>query len=79
MTSFAFIMGTVPLAIASGAGARDGASSADGDRRHGSRNCARDLPDPAMFAVVERLSARLSRRSAPHQTVAKVPGDGDAH
>jgi hypothetical protein len=34
---------------------------------------------PAMFAVVERLTARLSRRSAPQQTIAKVSGDGDAH
>ena len=80
MTSFAFIMGTVPLAIASGAGSA-------GRRILGTTVLGGMLTAtvlaifliPAMFAVVERLTARLSRRSAPQQTVAKASGDGDAH
>jgi HAE1 family hydrophobic/amphiphilic exporter-1 len=78
MTSFAFIMGTVPLAIASGAGSA-------GRRILGTTVLGGMLTAtvlaifliPAMFAVVERLTARLSRRSAPHQTVAQASDDGD--
>ena len=65
MTSFAFIMGTVPLAIASGAGSA-------GRRILGTTVLGGMLTAtvlaifliPATFAVVERLTARLGRRSA---------------
>jgi HAE1 family hydrophobic/amphiphilic exporter-1 len=80
MTSLAFIMGTVPLAIASGAGSA-------GRRILGTTVLGGMLTAtvlaifliPAMFATVERLTARLGRRPAPHGTAAKASDDGDAH
>jgi HAE1 family hydrophobic/amphiphilic exporter-1 len=78
MTSFAFIMGTVPLAIASGAGSA-------GRRILGTTVLGGMLTAtvlaifliPATFAVVERLTAKLGRRSAPHRAVAPASDDGN--
>jgi len=76
MTSLAFIIGTIPLAIATGAGSA-------GRRILGTTVIGGMLTAtllaifliPAMFAIVEKLSARLRRRRG-HAGVAKVPGDG---
>jgi HAE1 family hydrophobic/amphiphilic exporter-1 len=80
MTSFAFIMGTIPLAIASGAGSA-------GRRILGTTVVGGMLAAtaiaifliPAMFALVERLTARVAKRSSKHATVPKPAGEGDAH
>jgi HAE1 family hydrophobic/amphiphilic exporter-1 len=77
MTSFAFIMGALPLAIASGAGSA-------GRRILGTAVVGGMLTAtllaifliPAMFNVVETLSAR-SRRSARQGAVAESPAPGD--
>jgi HAE1 family hydrophobic/amphiphilic exporter-1 len=78
MTSFAFIMGTVPLAIASGAGSA-------GRRILGTTVLGGMLTAtilaifliPATFALVERLTAKLGRHSVPPGTVAPASDDGD--
>jgi HAE1 family hydrophobic/amphiphilic exporter-1 len=80
MTSFAFIMGSMPLAIASGAGSA-------GRRILGTTVVGGMLTAtllaifliPAMFAVVESLGARARRRSTQQRAAAKSPGDGGAH
>jgi len=80
MTSFAFIMGTIPLAIASGAGSA-------GRRILGTTVVGGMLAAtviaivliPAMFALVERLIARVTKRSSKHTPVPKPAGEGDAH
>jgi multidrug efflux pump subunit AcrB len=79
MTSLAFIIGTIPLAVAAGAGSA-------GRRILGTTVIGGMLTAtllavfliPAMFAVVEKLSARLSRGRGPQAAVAKVTGDGSA-
>jgi HAE1 family hydrophobic/amphiphilic exporter-1 len=79
MTSLAFIIGTIPLAIATGAGSA-------GRRILGTTVIGGMLMAtllavfliPAMFSVVERLSARLSRRRGAQAVVANVSGDGTA-
>jgi HAE1 family hydrophobic/amphiphilic exporter-1 len=76
MTSFAFIVGTIPLAIATGAGSA-------GRRILGTTVIGGMLAAtllavfliPAMFSVVEKLGARLSRKE---RTDAKAPADGSA-
>ncbi len=78
MTSLAFIIGTIPLAIATGAGSA-------GRRILGTTVIGGMLTAtllavfhiPAMFSVVEKLSARLSRRHRPHATTAKAADDGE--
>ena len=78
MTSFAFIIGTIPLAIATGAGSA-------GRRILGTTVIGGMLTAtlvaifliPAMFALVERLTA-FARRRHPTPAVAKAPGDGEA-
>ena len=80
MTSFAFIMGSIPLAIASGAGSAG--RRILGTTVVGGMLAATVLAIfliPAMFALVENLSARARRRSATQPVVAKSSGDGDAH
>jgi HAE1 family hydrophobic/amphiphilic exporter-1 len=80
MTSFAFIMGTIPLAIAHGAGSA-------GRRILGTTVVGGMLAAtaiaifliPAMFALVERLTARFTKRSSAPAPVPKPAGDGDAH
>ncbi|HEY9229266.1 MAG TPA: multidrug efflux RND transporter permease subunit [Gemmatimonadaceae bacterium] len=82
MTSFAFIMGTIPLAIASGAGSV-------GRRILGTTVLGGMLTAtvfaifliPAMFALVERITARLKGRKAHSGKAAppaKASGD-DVH
>jgi HAE1 family hydrophobic/amphiphilic exporter-1 len=84
MTSFAFIMGTIPLAIASGAGSA--ARRILGTTVIGGMLAATTVAIfliPAMFAGVERIGERVRGRSAKQGTVAKSPakspGDGNAH
>jgi HAE1 family hydrophobic/amphiphilic exporter-1 len=80
MTSLAFIVGTIPLAIASGAGSA-------GRRILGTTVVGGMLAAtlvaifliPAMFTLVEELSARLRRSPATPGAVAKAPGHDDAH
>jgi len=79
MTSLAFIIGTIPLAIATGAGSA-------GRRILGTTVIGGMLTAtllavfliPSMFSVVEKLSARFSKRRRPQAAVAKVSGDGGA-
>jgi HAE1 family hydrophobic/amphiphilic exporter-1 len=79
MTSFAFIMGSVPLAIASGAGSA-------GRRILGTTVVGGMLAAtllaifliPAMFALVENLGARARRGSTEQQVVVQSSGHGDA-
>jgi HAE1 family hydrophobic/amphiphilic exporter-1 len=79
MTSFAFIIGTIPLAIASGAGSA-------GRRILGTTVIGGMLAAtvvaifliPAMFALVERFTARVRRRRGNQPAVAKASGDGTA-
>jgi HAE1 family hydrophobic/amphiphilic exporter-1 len=79
MTSLAFIIGTIPLATATGAGSA-------GRRILGTTVIGGMLAAtllavfliPAMFSVVEKLSARLNKRREPQSAVAKVSGDGSA-
>ncbi len=79
MTSFAFIMGSIPLAIASGAGSA-------GRRILGTTVVGGMLAAtllaifliPAMFAFVENLSARARRRSTKQPVVVQGSGDGNA-
>jgi hydrophobic/amphiphilic exporter-1 (mainly G- bacteria), HAE1 family len=80
MTSFAFIMGSIPLAIASGAGSAG--RRILGTTVVGGMLAATVLAIfliPAMFALVENLSARARRRSATQPVVAKSSAEGDAH
>jgi HAE1 family hydrophobic/amphiphilic exporter-1 len=78
MTSFAFIMGSIPLAIASGAGSA-------GRRILGTTVVGGMLAAtlvaifliPAMFAIIERLGARARGRAA-HGAEVKDTGHGDA-
>jgi hydrophobic/amphiphilic exporter-1 (mainly G- bacteria), HAE1 family len=80
MTSFAFIMGTIPLAIASGAGSA-------GRRMLGTTVVGGMLAAtllaifiiPSMFALVERLSARARRRSGAPRELPERPGYGETH
>jgi hydrophobe/amphiphile efflux-1 (HAE1) family protein len=76
MTSLAFIVGTIPLAVATGAGSA-------GRRILGTTVIGGMLAAtllavfliPAMFSVVEKLSARLGRRTHSTET---APPDGNA-
>ena len=80
MTSFAFIMGSIPLAIASGAGSAG--RRILGTTVVGGMLAATVLAIfliPAMFAFVENLGARARRRSTTDRTIAVSPADGDAH
>ena len=80
MTSFAFIMGSIPLAIASGAGSAG--RRILGTTVVGGMLAATVLAIfliPAMFALVENLSARARRRSATQPVVAESSAEGDAH
>jgi HAE1 family hydrophobic/amphiphilic exporter-1 len=78
MTSFAFIIGAIPLAIASGAGSA-------GRRILGTTVVGGMLAAtliaifliPAMFAIVERVTAFVRRRRPTPPAIA--PGDADAH
>jgi len=78
MTSLAFIIGTIPLAIATGAGSA-------GRRILGTTVIGGMLAAtllavfliPSMFYVVEKLSVRLRRRRGA-SAVPKVSGDGSA-
>jgi HAE1 family hydrophobic/amphiphilic exporter-1 len=79
MTSLAFIIGTIPLAIATGAGSA-------GRRILGTTVIGGMLAAtllavfliPAMFSMVEKFTARVRRRRGPEGAVAKVSGDGSA-
>jgi HAE1 family hydrophobic/amphiphilic exporter-1 len=80
MTSSAFIMGSIPLAIASGAGSAG--RRILGTTVVGGMLAATMLAIfliPAMFALVENLGARARRRSAKQPVVPALSGDGDAH
>jgi len=79
MTSFAFIMGSIPLAIASGAGSAG--RRILGTTVVGGMLAATVLAIfliPAMFAFVETLSARARRRSPNQPVVAERSAEGDA-
>ena len=79
MTSLAFIIGTIPLAIATGAGSA-------GRRILGTTVIGGMLTAtllavfliPAMFSVVEKISARLHKGRGPQPAVANASGDGSA-
>jgi HAE1 family hydrophobic/amphiphilic exporter-1 len=80
MTSFAFIMGSIPLAIASGAGSAG--RRILGTTVVGGMLAATMLAIfliPAMFALVEHLGARARRRSPKQPVVPELSSDGDAH
>jgi len=80
MTSFAFIMGSIPLAIASGAGSAG--RRILGTTVVGGMLAATVLAIfliPAMFALVETLSAHARRRSAKQPVLAESSSKGDAH
>jgi len=80
MTSFAFIMGSIPLAIAAGAGSAG--RRILGTTVVGGMLAATMLAIfliPAMFVLVENLGARARRRSAKQSVVPALSGDGDAH
>jgi multidrug efflux pump len=62
MTSMAFILGVVPLAIATGAGAASQRPSARGDRRHAQRHVLGVVFVPICFVWVLSL---LKRKPAP--------------
>jgi Cu/Ag efflux pump CusA len=73
-------MGSIPLAIASGAGSAG--RRILGTTVVGGMLAATVLAIfliPAMFALVENLSARARRRSATQPVVAKSSAEGDAH
>jgi hydrophobe/amphiphile efflux-1 (HAE1) family protein len=80
MTSFAFILGVVPLAIAQGAGASS--RRALGTAVFGGMNAATLLAVfivPVLFVAVERTAARFSKKSgrSPAEIRAKEPVAGD--
>ena len=66
MTSFAFILGVLPLVFATGAGANArrsiGITVASGML---ASTCIAVLFVPAFFVVLQRLSERRARRSTP--------------
>jgi hydrophobe/amphiphile efflux-1 (HAE1) family protein len=78
MTSFAFILGVVPLLIASGAGAAS--RRALGTTVFGGMNAATLLAIfivPVLFVVVERIAERRRVRAARAPAPETVPGGGD--
>ena len=73
MTSFAFILGVVPLAIAHGAGAASRRSL--GTAVFGGMNAATLLAVflvPVLFVVVERIAERRPAKTAPPEPVAET-------
>ncbi len=75
MTSFAFILGVVPLALATGAGAAS--RRALGTTVFGGMNAATLLAVffvPAFFVLVERFSSRKERAEAPDASPAPATG-----
>jgi HAE1 family hydrophobic/amphiphilic exporter-1 len=78
MTSFAFILGVLPLVFASGAGANArrsiGITVASGML---ASTCIAVLFVPAFFVVLQRLSERTARRQTPYAD-AKGAGTADA-
>ena len=79
MTSFAFILGCVPLWTATGAGSV--ARQIMGTTVIGGMLAATGIAIfiiPALFVLVERLSARWSREAPVHATVPQLsPSEGD--
>jgi HAE1 family hydrophobic/amphiphilic exporter-1 len=78
MTSFAFILGCVPLWIASGAGAVS--RQIMGTTVIGGMVAASGIGIflvPACFYVVEKLSGAVSRQAAPVLPQQPLPGEGD--
>ena len=76
MTSFAFILGVVPLMIASGAGAAS--RRALGTAVFGGMNAATLLAVflvPVLYVVIQRMSER-GHKAAPH-TASPEPAEGD--
>ncbi|MGH9614576.1 MAG: efflux RND transporter permease subunit, partial [Bryobacteraceae bacterium] len=76
MTSFAFILGVVPLMIASGAGAAS--RRALGTAVFGGMNVATLLAVflvPVLYVVIQRMSER-GHKTAPH-TASPEPAEGD--
>ncbi len=57
MTSFAFILGVVPLVVATGAGFEMRRAAGDGRlQRHAGSDLLRHLPDAGVFLIVDRIS-----------------------
>ena len=78
MTSFAFILGCVPLWTASGAGAV--ARQIMGTTVIGGMVAASGIGIflvPAIFYLVEKISGRRARRSTPVLPPQPLPGEGD--
>jgi HAE1 family hydrophobic/amphiphilic exporter-1 len=78
MTSFAFILGCVPLWIASGAGAV--ARQIMGTTVIGGMAAASGIGIflvPASFYMVEKLSGATARQTAPILPEQPLPGEGD--
>jgi len=78
MTSFAFILGCVPLWTASGAGAV--ARQIMGTTVIGGMAAASGIGIflvPAIFYLVERVSGAVARQSAPVHPQQPLPGEGD--
>jgi hydrophobic/amphiphilic exporter-1 (mainly G- bacteria), HAE1 family len=73
MTSFAFILGVLPLVFATGAGANArrsiGITVASGML---ASTCIAVLFVPAFFVVLQRLSERRARRPMPHAAPSRV-------
>ncbi len=79
MTSFAFIMGCVPLWIASGSGAvsRQTLGTVVIGGMLGA-TCVDTLIVPVTFYVVETLVARHAKKHPPHQQQGEASGEGGA-
>jgi HAE1 family hydrophobic/amphiphilic exporter-1 len=80
MTAFAFILGTVPLAIASGSGAKS--RQILGTVVIGGMLAATLIAIfliPVTFYVVEKLAHRHDEAAAPEESAAGVPANGGPH
>jgi HAE1 family hydrophobic/amphiphilic exporter-1 len=76
MTSFAFILGVVPLVIATGAraSARSSLAIAVFSGMLAS-TCIAVLFIPSFYVLLQRLSERHAARETPHQTSPETPPD----
>ena len=79
MTSVAFIMGVVPLVLATGSGRRGAAGDGHrGVRRHARRHLFGLFLTPVFYVVVQGLAARLSPRRPP-AVVPQTPAAAEGH
>lgn len=76
MTSFAFILGVLPLAIADGAGSGSQNSiGIGGHGRHDIGDASRDFFIPVLFVVTRRVFSRGSNRKLYSETPLSAPAE----